>query len=122
MVGYATYLKFQRIEEQANKLGFRLAYSKYGDTHGEFVALTPLDDKLPPFSRDAELWCGTFDNLEAFLIGWEKSQFYDSILRMTDSNRRKKFEDAEVERQRIAKEKEEQKKMWKALTATETVK
>mgnify|MGYP006266543457 CR=1 FL=1 len=122
MSGYQTLRRWQRIEDHANKLGFMIGNPKHGwgsTDSGDMVAIFPKDDALPTFTRDAELFSGTFRELEIWLAGWERAQQYDMILRMTDEKRRKKFEDAERERQRIAALKLEQKKMWETLKQTE---
>lgn len=119
MSGYTTYLRYQRIEEQAKLLGFRLANTKHGGWGGkeyqDLVALYADGEALPIFSRDAELFTGTFDQVEMFLTGWVKAQQYDMMLRLTDDKKRKAYEAKEIERQRIALEKAEQKKMWEIL-------
>lgn len=121
MSGYSTYLRYQRIEEQALLLGFRLANPKHGCWGGgsndgiDQVALYADSDALPIYSRDAELFTGTFNQVEMFLTGWAKAQQYDMMLRLTDDKKRKAYEVKEVERQRVAREKIEQKKMWQLL-------
>ena len=119
MSGYNTYTRYQRIEAQAAQLGFRIGNPKHGhwsDTSaGDMVAIYPKDDELPTFSRDAEIFCGSFSSLEVFLTGWARAQQYDMILRLSDDKKRKKFEDKERERQRLAKEREEKKKMFAIL-------
>lgn len=120
MAGYSEYIRFQRIEEQAKLLGFRLAHSKSGswgtNDYRGLVGLYPLDEKaLPVYNRDAELFCGSFDQLESFLLGWAKAQQYDYFLKSCDNKRRKKFEQAERKRQEDARIKAEQQAMWKVL-------
>jgi hypothetical protein len=123
--GYTTYLRYQRIEEQARLLGFRLANPKHGHWGGgsndgiDQVALYADGEALPVYSRDAELFTGTFNQVEVFLTGWAKAQQYDMLLRISDEKKRKFFEGKEVERQRIAREKIEQKKVWAILTSQE---
>lgn len=123
MSGYTTYLRYQRIEEQAKMLGFRLANTSRGGWGGndyqDLVALYADGEALPIFSRDAELFTGTFDQVETFLTGWAKAQQYDMMLRLTDDKKRKAYEAKEMERQRIAREKAEQKKMWGVLKGEE---
>jgi hypothetical protein len=120
MTGYSTYTRWQRIEAQAKTLGFRLGNPKNGrwgivpdaiDT----VALYPDNDALPVFSRDADIFEGTFSQVETFLTGWARAQQYDAMLRMTDEKKRKKYEDKERERQRLAAERLEKRKMFAAL-------
>ena len=118
MSGYNTYTRFQRIEAQAKSLGFRLGRppQHYTSTdYGDMLTLYPDDTALPIYRRDAEIWTSTFDGIELFLTGWAKAQQYDAMLRMTDDKRRKRYETKEVERQRVAKEREEKRKMFAIL-------
>ena len=119
MSGYKTYLQLQQIEAQAKLLGFRLGNPKHGYTSRdgtEYVSVFPLDDSLPIYARDAELFVGSFRELEVWLNGWAKAQQYDYMLRLTDETKRKKFEDKERERQRLEAERLEKRKMFAALS------
>lgn len=118
MSGYQTYTRWQRIESQADAMGFRMGNPNHGwgSDNNDVVAIFPKDTELPTFSRDAEIFAGTFREVEVFLTGWARAQQYDMLLRMSDETKRKKYEDKERERQRWAKEREEQRKMWKILT------
>lgn len=129
MSGYQTYNRWKRIEDFADKLGFRLGNPRHGNwgltpiinwgrgdnDHTDVVSIYPKDNALPVFNPDAEIFSGTFAQLENFLLGWERSQQYDSLLRMTDEKRRKQFEDKERERQRLEQERLEKKKMFAIL-------
>ncbi len=119
MTGFSTYMRWQRIEEQAKTLGFRLGNPKHGHWGGsdgsDTVALFPDDNALPVFSRDADIFEGTFSQVETFLTGWARAQQYDAMLRMSDEKKRKKYEDKERERQRLAAERLEKRKMFAAL-------
>lgn len=122
MSGYETYMRYQRIEAQAKDLGFRLANPKHGnwgrgDEYGDrdVVALYPNEEALPVFSRDAEIFSGSFNQVQTFLSGWARAQQYDMMLRISDEKKRKTAENKERERQRIAREKEEQRKMFAIL-------
>ena len=118
MSGYSTYTRYQRIESQAKQLGFRLGNSKYGNYRQEFgdiVALFPDEDHLPVYSRDAEIYAGTFSEVEVWLNGWTKAQEYDMLLRLSDEKKRKQAEDKERERQRKEEERIEKRKMFAIL-------
>lgn len=119
MSGYETYMRYQRIEEEAKALGFCLGNPKHGSwgrsNSEDVVALYPNDKALPVFSRDAEIFSGTFNQVQTFLHGWARAQQYDMMLRISDEKKRKKYETKEIERQRIAREKEEQRKMFAIL-------
>ena len=122
MSGYETFKRWQRIEEYAGKLGFRIGNPKHGWNSretGDAVSIYPKDNELPTFSRDAEIFSGSFRELEVFLSGWERAQQYDMLLRISDEKKRKKYEAKEVERQRLAKERVEKKKMF-AILANKT--
>ena len=121
MSGYTTYQRWQRIEEQAMIAGFRLGKPSHGwnEPNYDVVSLYPADDALPVYSRDAELFTGTFSDVEIFVNGWARAQQYDHLLRMTDDRRRSKFEDAERARQAERRKKEEQAELIRVLKATD---
>lgn len=124
MSGYATFNRWKRIADFADKLGFRLGNPKHGNWGGagdaDVVAIFPKDQELPVYTRDAEIFCGTFDQLAVFLNGWERAQQYDMLLRLSDEKKRKKAEDKERERQEAARIRAEQKKMFDILANKET--
>ena len=121
MSGYATYTRWQRIEAQAKQLGFRLGNPKHGwGRDGEatdMVTLYPDGEALPVFSRDADIYSGTFRDIEIFMAGWARAQQYDMMLRIADDKKRKKYEDKERARQAEQKKREEQKKIMAVLRA-----
>lgn len=99
MAGYSLLVKIRRLEEECDKLGFMLCYSKHGHHRdcGDVVALKPKDqDSLPIYARDAELFCGTFDNLEVWLRGVQWARDYDNMLfgaKKHTANRERKEQD-----------------------------
>ena len=120
MSGYTTYTRYQRIEAQAKLLGFRLGSPRNGwhsSEDGDMVSVYPDGEALPIYSRDADIFTGTFGQLEVWMRGWVQSQQYDAMLRMTDDKRRKKFEDQELARQAEQRKREEQKQMLAVLRA-----
>ena len=119
MSGYSTYQRLQRIEAQAKLLGFRLGDPKHGNWSNEVdqVSLYPINEALPVYSRDAEIWSGTFRDIEIFLNGWTKARDYDMMLRLSDDKKRAKAEDRERARQAEQRKREEQKKMLAVLRA-----
>lgn len=123
MTGYATFNRWKRIADFADKLGFRLGNPKHGNWGGpsdtDLVAIFPRDAELPVYTRDAEIFSGTFSQLEVFLHGWERAQQYDMLLRLSDEKKRKKAEDKERERQEQARIRAEKKKMFAILASKE---
>ena len=83
MAGYHTILRIRRLEEEVDKLGFRMGNTKHGNFRQEFgdvVALFPKDDCLPIYSRDAEMFCGTLEEMEVWLRGFQKACEYHRML------------------------------------------
>lgn len=122
MSGYSTYSRWKRIEEQAKLLGMQLGQPPghwSPREHGDMVSLYPDGEALPIYNRTADLFTGTFGEVETWMRGWMQAQQYDAMLRMTDDKRRKKFEAAEVKRQADMRKREEQKLMLAKLRATD---
>lgn len=98
MAGYNLLVKIRRLEDVCDKLGFMLCHSKHGHhrEHGDVVAVKPKDrDSLPIYARDAELFCGTFDDLEIWLMGLQWARDYDRMLfgKTITSKRERKEQD-----------------------------
>lgn len=123
MSGYNTYTRWQRIEEHAKSIGFRLGRPKmsaWSDSGShDTVSVFPADDAMPIWTRDAELYTGTFRDVEIWLAGWIRAQEYDRMLRLSDPEKRKKYEDRERARQAEQRKREEQKEMLRVLRATD---
>lgn len=100
MSGYNTVLKIRRLEERCMNLGFMLCHAKhYHNEFGDVVALKPKDiDSLPIYSRDAELFIGTLEELEYWLRGVEWARQYDEMLRVSNSKKRERKEQDERNR------------------------
>lgn len=94
MSGYDTVLMVDRIRNRAAALGFMLAYPKwYRGDGSDLVAIQPLDDQaLPIYTRDAEFFTGTLQQLDSFLAGIEWAREYDRMLRVSDTQRRERRE------------------------------
>lgn len=95
MSGYQTILKIRRIEEQLDKLGFEMCCPRYNDYENDRVSVKPKGpDSLPIYNRDAELFTGTFDELELWLSGVRWARDYDRMLfgKRHEANRAKKEE------------------------------
>jgi hypothetical protein len=83
MAGYQTILRIRRLEEEVDKLGLRMGNSKHGNYRQEFgdvIALFPKDDAYPIYSRDAELFVGTLEEMEVWLRGFQKASEYHRML------------------------------------------
>jgi len=98
MSGWNTIQRIKRIEEQVDKLGFRFKRPKHGDWESEerSLALVPKDaDALPIYSRDAELFVGSLEQLETWLHGIEWARNYDMMCRISSEEKRSAAEQKE---------------------------
>ena len=98
MAGFSLVLEIDQLKEECDRLGFRMAHSKWA-SHKEFgsvVGLYPKDqDALPVFSRDAELFVGTLEELKFWLHGVEWARKYDRMVmgKLNDKKRERKEQD-----------------------------
>ena len=102
MSGWNTIQRLARIEEQIDKLGFKFSKPKHGDWDQmeRSLSLVPKDaDSLPIYSRDAELYVGSLEQLETWLHGVEWARNYDMMLILTDEKKRTAAEQKERIRQ-----------------------
>lgn len=107
MSGYKTILLLRRLEKDLDQLGFVLEAPRSGWSDTDFddrVAIIPKDENaLPIYTRDAEIFTGTLENLRIWLQGVQWARQYDEILKLSDEKKRTKKEDDERGRQLIAK-------------------
>lgn len=105
MSGYSDILKIRRLEKDVDELGFMFCNPKNGLYHkeyGDVVALKPKDEfSAPIYSRDAEVFQGTLEQLEVWLRGVEWARQYDSLLKVSDDKKRKRKEQDELNRQLV---------------------
>lgn len=108
MTGYNAVLKIRRFEQEIDKLGFRMGHPKHGGIRDlDMIALMPKDDEsLPIYSRDAELFIGTLEQAQEWLLGVKWSRDYDRMLKLSDDKKRIRKEKDERNRQLMRKLKE----------------
>lgn len=95
MSGYYEVLKLRRIEKELDELGFMLCSPKQGWNSDDqnVVGIKPKDeDSLPVYSRDAQVFQGTLEQLEVWLRGVEWARGYDMLLRVSDDKKRERKE------------------------------
>lgn len=96
MSGYNTVLQVRRLEEDLSLLGFMMCYPKHGwgaERGVDYVAVKPKDqDSLPIYARDAQMFCGTIDDLRSWLDGVKWARDYDRMLRLSDDKKRERKE------------------------------
>ena len=81
MSGYNLIRKIRYLEEECHKLGFQLGHARHHmNEFGDVVALKARDECLPIYSRDAELFVGTIQELERWIQGFQFARKYDSMV------------------------------------------
>jgi hypothetical protein len=111
MAGYQAVISLRRLEAEVDKLGFMLCAPKHGNWGGneydDRVAVKPKDaDSLPIYTRDAELFTGSLEQLRVWLQGVQWAREYDMMLKLSDEKKRALKEDAERARQFSAKQRQ----------------
>lgn len=103
MSGYNAVLSLRRLEADVGKLGFMLCAPRHGwggDSYDDRVAIKPKDaDSLPIYTRDAEVFAGTLEQLKVWIQGVQWAREYDMMLKLSDEKKRVVKEDAERARQ-----------------------
>jgi len=108
MTGYNTILKIRRVEKECAKMGFRIAHPRYPRDDLDSLCVMPTDDCLPIYSRDAELFIGTLEQLESWLHGVQWMHDYYKILKLVDDKKIKNKEDGVRHDQLVRKLKNEE--------------
>ena len=95
MSGWNQIQQVHKVEERADKLGFKFAPYKHENIYGENVALIPKDQELPIYTRDAELFAGTLEGAAYWLQGVAWAREYDRMVidRKMDAKRARKEQD-----------------------------
>ena len=111
MAGYQAVLSLRRLEADVDKLGFMLCAPKHGNWGGneydDRVSVKPKDaDSLPIYTRDAELFTGSLEQLRIWLQGVQWAREYDMMLKLSDEKKRAIKEDAERARQFSAQQRQ----------------
>jgi len=95
-IGYEQIAQMRRAEKCAEELGFMFAYPRTGWGGGEeknYLALRPKDaDSLPIYARDAQMFTGTLDDVENFMLGIKWARDYDYMLKVSDDKKRTRKE------------------------------
>jgi ABC-type lipopolysaccharide export system ATPase subunit len=102
MSGWETIRRIKRMEEAVDKIGLKFNKPKHGDWEQieRSISLVPKDaDSLPMYSRDAELYLGSLEQLETWLHGVEWARNYDMMCKISDDDKRAKAEQKERNRQ-----------------------
>ena len=102
MSGWNTIKLIRHLEQEVGKLGFKFAGPKHGDWQEECnsVSLVPKDESaLPIYTREAQLFKGSIEDLRVWLQGVRWAREYDMMLKLSDDVKRGKAEQKEKNRQ-----------------------
>lgn len=85
-VGYHFLQRVEKFKYRANLLGLQIAKPThlYGAPDSDRFALIPLDDHLPIFCRDAEIFIGNLDQAEEWIAGYEWARNYFFMIKATN--------------------------------------
>lgn len=86
-----------RVVTTLNKLGYKINPAKYG--HQGLIGVYPLEDKNPLYSRDAEVYCGTIEQIMCWARGVQHQDGYLKMLKATSDERIKKLETQYINKQ-----------------------
>ena len=93
--------RMKRVEAKADELGFKFSSANYnyGNSNNiSYICLKPKDDCLPHYSRDADIFIGTLEEINTWLTGVEWARGYEELLKL--GNDKKRSEKEQVERNR----------------------
>lgn len=92
MSGFDIIDRIHRLEHNLALMGMKLARPKHHTT--DLVAVLPKDENLPIYCRDAELFIGSLEETEVWLMGFRKSrEYYQMLGLVTDYKVRRKEQD-----------------------------
>jgi len=77
------------------KLGYKIKPAKYGQGS---VGVYPLDDNKPLYSRDAEVYTGTIEQIACWMRGVEHHDGYLKMLKATSDKRIQELEEKYVKK------------------------
>lgn len=94
--GYEHYEMLDRLERNAERLGFEVGRSRFGNS----ISLRAIREDLTKnsgLSRDFDVATGSAEELLSFLDGWEKARWYLKNLRVVTDEKIKKAEEQILE-------------------------
>ena len=93
MINWDTIQKIERVKARAHDLGFKMEQWSTGPFNPtDQIVLRPRDDKLPAYSRDADIHVGDLHSIDMFLRGIAWNQTYMELIRAADTKRVEKCE------------------------------
>lgn len=82
-----------RLRARLTKLGYVMRQSKYSNSGEYKIGVYPLDDNVPIYSRDAELFTGNTEMIIAWVSGIEHRNEFLTMLKATSETKIKTLEE-----------------------------
>ena len=92
VAGWQLLKSFRDVESRANKIGLKFAPSKYSGMDFDTIALIPLDEHLPIYNREAEIFTGTLQDIDKWLQGITWARNYDDLMKVSNDEKRQTSE------------------------------
>ena len=84
-----------KVVTTLNKLGYKINPAKYGQGS---IGVYPLEDKNSLYSRDAEVYTGTIEQIACWMRGVEHQDGYLKMLKATSDERIKLLEEKYIKK------------------------
>ena len=101
-IGWDEVQRMKRVEAKAEELGFKFSSGNYnyGSSNNiSYICLKPKEGCLPHYSRDADIFIGTLEEINTWLAGVEWARGYEEMLKLSSDKKRSEKEQAERNRQ-----------------------
>jgi hypothetical protein len=85
----------KRLEDRLSRRGYTIMPSKYGTSE---VGVYPMDDKNPIYSRDAQVFSGSVEQICCWIAGLEHQDSYLKMLKATSDKRIKTLEEKYIKK------------------------
>jgi hypothetical protein len=85
--------KLETLQLQLKKLGYVMGHSKYSSSGSYTIGVYPLNDQLPIYSRDAELFSGDTESIAIWIRGIQHRNDYLHMLKATTDEKIKCLEE-----------------------------
>lgn len=87
-----------RVVTSLEKLGYKIVPTKYGYGNRSEIGVIPLNDKNPIYSRDAEVFTGTLEQIAVWIRGVQHQKDYLLMLKATTEKRIKVLEEKYIKK------------------------
>ena len=94
-MNWNSIVQIEAVKIRLNNLGYKMLPAKY--RHDGSIGIYPADDKNPIYSRDAEVFSGTVEDITAWVRGIEHQVGYLTMLKAIKPEKVKSLEDKYIQ-------------------------